>query len=261
MPEIPDHLSYSHLHLLACPYAAWLRYEAALKGPTSIHLALGSALHHSLEHTHREGAFNLKKAVDLFKKEYNRIVIDEDVFVGYPQLKKKETEGVEMLELYDAQITKNTIKDFPLAVEKEFEIPIAGTKLVGKIDRIDWIQETDDYEVSDYKSGSKKPDAFDLRHNLQLTAYAWACLILYGKLPRMLYWHHLRTGEKLPTVRTLQDIEDLKVMIANAVKMKDMGIRHRIYHDGVCNWCDYRGEVCEDTDLEANILKSLSNGT
>jgi CRISPR/Cas system-associated exonuclease Cas4 (RecB family) len=258
MAEIPHHLSYSHLHLLACPYAAFLRYEAALKGPTTIHLALGTSIHKALEETHLAGKFNLLKAVAIFKAEYNRVVVDEDVFVGYPQLKKLETEGVEMLELYDAQISKGQIKDFPLAMEKEFEIPIAGTNLVGKIDRIDWEDETGDYTVTDYKSGKKKPDAFDLRHSVQFTAYSWAGLILYGKLPRKMYWHHLRTGELLETVRTMDDIEDLKTMIHNAVRMKDQNIRHRIYHEGVCNWCDYRGDVCEDKELEANLVKALA---
>ena len=254
-----DHISYSFLHLLACPYASFLRYEAALRGPTTPSLALGSALHFALEEAHQEGAFSITNLLNTFKKEYNRIIIEEDVFVSYPQLKKLESEGMTMLEVYYAQVEAGKITKYPLAVEKEFRIPIAGTFLVGRIDKIEHDEYSGEYSLLDYKSGKSKPEAWTLRHNVQLTAYYWACFEIYGKYPKKLIWHHLRTGELLETERTPEDVEQLKLMIHNAVKMKDMDIRHRIFHERVCDWCDFKGAVCDDLELEQRVVGNLDN--
>lgn len=253
-----DHISYSYLHLLACPYASFLRYEAALRGPTTAPLALGSAIHLTLENAHANGIFNIAEWVSAFRAEYNRIIEEEEVFVSYPRLKKLESEGIVMLEVYYAQIEAGQITKYPLAVEKEFRIPIAGTFLVGRIDKMEQ-DDNGEYTVLDYKTGGTKPQPWFLRHNPQLTAYYWACYELYGKYPKKLIWHHLRTGELLETERTPNDVEQLKTMIHNAVKMKDIGIRHRIFHDRVCDWCDYQGSVCDDLELEKKVVGSLDN--
>jgi len=257
----PDHISYSYLHLLVCPYSAFLRYEAGLRGGSSPWLALGNGLHTTLEVAHKEQDFNLRSWIDLFKTEYNRIINDEEVFVSYPQLKKLETEGITMLEVYHGQIEIGQITKTPLDVEKDFRIPVAGTFLVGRIDKVE-----DDGELSiiDYKSGKSKPDAWSLRNNLQLTAYYWAGFEIYGRWPKKLIWHHLRTGEQLVTERTQEDVWNLRVMIDNAVQMREQGIRHRIFHDSICGdgsgrgvSCDFRGAVCNDKELEARTVAQL----
>lgn len=253
LSKIPDHLSYSALHHLACPYASWLKYEHQMRGPTTPWLALGSAVHTSLERTHLAGSFDLMVAVNLFKNEFNRIIEEDEVFVGYPQMVKLRNEGAEMVERYYDQIKSGKIKDNPLVVEKEFSIPVAGTKVVGKIDKLE-IDDDGEYTVTDFKTGRAKPNPWDLRHNLQLTTYYWAVFVLYGKYPKKVVWHHMRTGDLLDSEREPQDIKNLQDMIQNAVWMKQKGIRHRIFHEGVCNFCDFRGETCTDYELEAKLL-------
>lgn len=253
-----DHISYSFLHLLACPYAAFLRYEAALRGPTTIWLALGSAVHFALEVGHTENNLDITHLINVFKAEYNRIVTEDEVFVSYPQLIKQEGEGMTMLEVYHAQIKSGQIAEHPLDVEKEFRIPIAGTHLVGRIDKIEQ-DDAGEYSIIDYKTGKAKPDGWFLRHNVQLTAYYWACYEIYGKYPKKLIWHHLRTGELIETERTPADVEQLKLMINNAVKMKSLDMRHRIFHEKVCEWCDYRGAICDDLELEQRVVDNLGN--
>src|SRR6185503_13436179 len=141
----------------------------------------------------------------------------------------------------------------PTSVEEEFTIPFEGIEVVGKIDVED---NGEQLIVRDYKSASAKPDPWMLRHNLQFTCYAWATYIKHGKLPDKLIWHHLKTGELLETERTMEDVEQLQQIIRNAVQMNQLGIKHRIYHEQVCDYCEYSGTrgrrnaICDNTDLE-----------
>jgi hypothetical protein len=254
------HISYSYLHLLACGYAAFLKYNAAVKGPTTEYIALGNAVHHALEEAHKEtGTFNFLQSVPAFQTEFMRIIEDDQVAVGWPKLKKMESEGIEMLERYDAQITSGTISASPLALEVSFNLPFMGTEIVGRIDKVEFIEGIG-YIVTDYKTGATKPTAWSLSHNVQLSTYAWACQEIYGELPAKVIWHHLRTGELLESPRTEQDINDVKLMITNALKMDELGIRHRIFHDNVCSMCDFRGAMCDDRELEQQALDTVAAG-
>lgn len=258
------HLSYSHLHLLACPYSAFLKYQAAVKGPTTKWIALGNAVHHGIEKAHVDDlfdspqAYNVEQAIALFKEEFLRIVEDEQVSIGWPELKKMEAEGIEMLVQYDAQINEGIISPTPLALEQPFEIPFLDTAIVGRIDKIE--QDEQGYIVTDFKTGKSKPTQWSLSHNVQLSTYAWAVREKYGVLPYKLVWAHLRTGELLETTRTEQDITDVQNMVGNAIAINEAGIRTRIYHDNVCNMCDYQGPTCDDRELENQALEALEIG-
>lgn len=252
------HLSYSHLHLLACPYAAWLKYEAAVKGPTTKWIALGNATHYAIEHGHTDSGFNLESSISQFSDEFNRIIEEELVSIGWPEIKKMEAEGIDMLRLYDEQISEGIISSKPLALEKEFRIPFLDTSVVGKIDKLE--RDDQGYIVTDFKTGKSKPTQFSLRHNVQLSTYAWACQELFGEIPHTLIWHHLRTGERLETTRSQQDIDDVKQMVGNAIAIYEAGIRTRIFHDNVCGMCDYQGSMCEDREFEKSTLELLGTG-
>lgn len=255
------HISYSRLHLLACPYASFLKYSGNVKGPTTKWIARGNAVHHALEHSFNEAGFSLEEAIRLYREEFARIVDEEYVSVDWPTTKKLEAEAIIMLEKVNDKIESGIISAFPLAMEKEFEIPFGGTKVVGKIDRLDYDPDTDEYSVTDYKTGKDKPEKWFLRHNPQLTAYAWAVLEMYGKLPSKVIWHHLATDELLETERTIQDIDDVKQTVTNAIAMDENGIRHRIFHEKVCGQCDFAGEdLCTNRELEAQIEEALGEG-
>jgi hypothetical protein len=245
-------MSYSYISKFACPYAAFLRYQGGIKGPSSIHLVLGSALHFALEQCHSINEWELELATNIFKEELIRLVWAEEVPVGWPDIKKKEAEGIKMLELHDKQILGGTIPARPAAVEQEFRLQFESLEIVGKIDRVDW--EGDDLIISDYKSGQKEPIQWSLDHNLQFTAYSWASQTLYGRIPDRLVWWHLRNGKRLVTHRTQADIDQLKTMVDAIVKKNDDGFRYRIFQDEICKWCDYQGPICDDPDLEQKIL-------
>jgi putative RecB family exonuclease len=169
-------------------------------------------------------------------------------------MKKQEAEGLEMLELFTYGIEQGKISAQPFENEKEFKLPFANEiVVVGKIDRID-LDDDGEYIVTDYKSGAREPNAWFLDHDLQFTTYAWACKEMYGKLPKELRWHHLRNGKQLVTHRTDDDITQLLQMLQNALDMNRQNIRYRVFHSQVCNWCEFSGPVCDDKELEAQLL-------
>jgi CRISPR/Cas system-associated exonuclease Cas4 (RecB family) len=264
-----QHISYSSLHSMACPYANFLRYEGKLRGPTNRYLALGSALHLALELCHTpDKDFILNDAITVFKTEFSRIIHDDEVFIKYPDLIKTQAEGAEMLSLYQYGLDHGKISVLVRDVEKEFSIPFEGIDIVGKIDKVENVLKEDEtsgygYSIVDYKSGSKKPDPWFLDHNLQFTAYAWAGKLLYGELPTKLIWHHLRTGDLLETTRTDQDIEELKQMVRDTEHMREQGIRYRVYHEQICGWCEFSGmgqdksTVCDDRELERRLVAQV----
>jgi hypothetical protein len=248
-------ISYSYLHTFACPYAAFLRYQGGMRGKTTKYLALGNALHLALEEGHNLVSWDLPKVVKIFKDEFMRIIWDDEVGVGWPEIKKMEGEGLKMLEKFDQQRGVDFPAN-PTEVEAEFRLPFNNLEIIGKIDRID--RDGDEYDVTDYKSGSKEPEQWFLSRNLQFTVYAWAGLEKYGKLPRNMYWHHLRNGKRLVTTRTLDDIEELKRTVSSVIGMNDNGIRYRIYHEYICGFCEYKGAVCDSRTLEEDILNGYN---
>jgi len=249
-------ISYSYLHALACPYQAFLRYEAQIKVKPTDNLVFGSALHHGLETSHKEG-WALDRASSLFIEEFRRLIEDEEVFIPYPKMKKMEIEGKEILAIYDERVTQGLPDTFPTEIEKEFEIPFEDeVVIVGKIDKI--FHYGEDYFILDYKSGKTEPSEWFIRHDLQFTCYAWAGLELYGKLPTRLYYHSLRKNKLIETTRTLEDIEQLKQMIRNAIFMSKNDLRYRVYHSEVCKWCDYVGNTCDDKELENKLVSEVN---
>lgn len=246
-------VSYTYLHTLSCPYQAFLRYEGKLKGPLTHSLALGNALHLALEELHKN-TLTRHEVMQVYLGEYTRLTLDDNFFATYPQIKKAQAEGVDMLTKYYDQMEAGYIDPNPLAVEAEFRLPIAGIDIVGKIDKVERTPEG--LVVTDYKSGSKKPDDWFLRRNLQFTAYYWACKTIYGEYPVAVQWHHLRTGQILSSIRDEFDIEQLTRIVEAAVHMQDVDLRYRVYHEQICGWCDYSGAngACDDEHLEEQIL-------
>ena len=246
-------LSYTYLHTLACSYQVFLRYEGKLKGPITSHLALGNAAHLALEMLHLN-KLSRQEMMQIYLDEYERITQEDNFFATYPQIKKGQGEGVNMLTKYYDQMEAGYISSTPLAVEKEFRLPILDIEIVGKIDKVE--ESSEGLIVTDYKSGSTKPAEWLLRRNLQFTAYYWACKEMYGEYPAKVQWHHLRTGEILTSERDEWDIEQLKRIVEAAIHLQNQDLRYRVYHEKVCDWCSYSGigGACDDPLLEAQIL-------
>jgi CRISPR/Cas system-associated exonuclease Cas4 (RecB family) len=174
-----DHISVSQIRMyLRCPAQYYFHYVENIKVPSSGPLVLGKAVHAALEYYFWEKIFigtgaQLDDVLDVYSEAFEKERLD--AVWGDEDPSKAKDEGAELIKLY---LTETAPQVIPLAVEKKFEVPIAGTVLLGYIDLI-----TTDGKIIDHKVVSKTPSENKIKEDIQLTAYAMAYRELFGELP------------------------------------------------------------------------------
>ncbi len=153
-------------------------------------------------------------------------------------LGKLYNEGLKMVDLYDfTQIA-------PLEMELGFELPYPNRDeplviMQGYFDQI-----LRGNILVDLKTGLRKPKQGVLKYNPQFIIYAWAFRELYGVMPKI-YWHHLRTGEKLLADVAEEQINSLDPIVRGLKAQVEYTseIEHypRNVDDMVCGMCSFRG--------------------
>jgi CRISPR/Cas system-associated exonuclease Cas4 (RecB family) len=191
-----------------CPKLFYYNYVEKLEEPRHVLTIMGSALHKSIENFYKK---NIPPLVTFNKEFYNGVSFAENE-VG---LKGRDTPV--QVALLGQSIIDSIQWDFkPTELEKSFMLPFPNKENPVCIMRgiIDMILE--DGIIIDHKSSKTKPTKKKLADNYQFTIYAWAYRELYGKLPEVVYWHHLRTAE-LITADVLTDFEEKLTNIVNDV--------------------------------------------
>lgn len=151
---------------------------------------------------------------------------------------KLYNEGLKMVDLYDF----NQIP--PLEMELGFELPFPNREepvvlIQGFFDQI-----LRGDVLVDLKTGLRRPKPSVLKYSTQFVLYAWAYRELYGKLPKI-YWHHLRTGDKIladigeeQIASLFPIIMGLKAQLTYADQIEQYP---RNVDDMVCGMCSFRG--------------------
>jgi hypothetical protein len=152
---------------------------------------MGSALHYAIEQYYLNGN---DAPAQVFSRHYNDAVASavnsENGLVATHLIGKASQLGREIINEMDWE------KFDPTHIEYGFKLPFPTNSprvlMRGFIDMI-----TADERIIDHKSSSKKPTAAELANNPQLLIYVWAYKELFGKFPKSVHWHHLRTSELL----------------------------------------------------------------
>jgi len=168
-----------------------LQYVDGLTSNKHVYTVMGSALHYAIEQYYVK---DNDAPVQVFSRHYNEAVstaVNSDNGLVATHLIGKAS-----------QLGRGIIQEMnwdqfnPTYVEYGFKLPFpAHNPLVLMRGFIDMI--TDDERIIDHKSSSKKPTAVELANNPQFLLYVWAYKELFGKLPKSVHWHHLRTSELL----------------------------------------------------------------
>ncbi|HZR64147.1 MAG TPA: ATP-dependent DNA helicase [Terriglobales bacterium] len=141
-----------------------------------------------------------------------------------------------------------------LHTEEPFTMQISGTKLVGRIDRIDRAT-GDRVVITDYKTGKPKSQE-DADESLQLSLYALAAREKWGYRADRLVFHNMEGNTAISTTRSEIQLEEAKVKVENvAAKIAEGKFDAKPgFH---CSWCSYR-LLCPKTEKQIPQLLAIA---
>ncbi len=217
--------------------------------PEEPHAALqyGAAMHLALRHYYDAIRFQRPVAaaevVQIFRDEFAKAIIVDDY-----QRELYETQGTQQLQDFVAAAETN-LPDV-LHTEQEFDIDVSGTKIRGRIDRIDRLPDGT-VRVIDYKTGKPKSEK-DADKSLQLSIYAMAASQKWDYTPSVLALQNLADGSLAVTQRTDADIAKASAQVREAAENIAAGKFEpkRGFH---CSWCGFRS-LCPATEKNLVVL-------
>lgn len=233
-------LSYSRINKYAqCPWRFKLHYLDALPSEPQASLQFGTVVHAACEQLIR----------DLLRKSEPTRLSPHDATEALKQAWIQE--GLTDVALFaeGLRIVKNFAEKQGvldpanvLAVEGEFDFPVGDFRLVGKIDRVDKIDD-ETLHIIDYKTNHQLFTCDELDCHLQLSLYQAAAQRLWPwarkfKLTLLM----LRHGLELSTTRTPEQIEAALeyVQTIGKVIQRDATFEPRI--SPLCAYCEYRSQ-------------------
>lgn len=138
--------------------------------------------------------------------------------------------------------------NIPIAAEQEFEIDLAGKKLLGFIDRVEKTP-TGEYEIYDYKTGKSELNGSTIKKDIQVNAYSIGIEKKLGKFPVSVSLLYLRKEKRLPYQVTTEGVE--------AVKQEMMALIDGVLSERfaptpayfTCKYCDYQS-ICDAKEID-----------
>lgn len=233
-----DKISYSKLDKYNnCPLS--YKYEYILNVPVQKNpsTSFGESMHKTLNDYHNKKSFGINvsfaELCEIFKKNWVPIGhINKDHSVEHFK------NGLQMLENYYNKHNNESIKHKGL--EKEFEIKLGDTKLVGKIDRID-ILPSGNVELIDYKTGKVKDQNY-VDKDEQLAIYTLGATQGLGLSVEKLSYYYIEEGVKISTTKTkeqLQEVQKKAIETINKIKKSKFVAQPGIH----CSWCSFK-DIC-----------------
>lgn len=166
-----EHISANQLSTwIRCPKQYEFRYLLGYKLPPTGALTRGRACHRAWEADHRNKIetkknLPLQNILDIYSGEFDASAPETEWNPDEDKGKVKDT-GTKMVEVYHCKISKQVQ---PIACEEPFEIEIQDHVVQGVIDL-----ETDQHEIRDAKTTSKRRPYIPMDHQLQMTIYSRA---------------------------------------------------------------------------------------
>jgi DNA helicase II / ATP-dependent DNA helicase PcrA len=146
-----------------------------------------------------------------------------------------------------------------LNTEQKFDLPVAGMKLTGRIDRIDRVVSggvgltsadstsvgSDGVAIVDYKTGKPKTQK-EADDSLQLSLYALAAKEAWGMRAERLIFHNLEDNSMVVTTRDSADLEKARLKVCEAAENIAAG-SFPAKPGYQCSFCPYRN-LCPATE-------------
>ncbi len=131
-----------------------------------------------------------------------------------------------------------------LETEQKFDLLVEGTKVSGRVDRVDRVG-SDGVAIIDYKTGKPKNQK-DADESLQLSLYALAAKEVWGMRADRLVFHNLEDNTAVVTTRNEGDLEAAKIKVRKTAEAIAAG-KFAAKPGHHCGFCPYRN-LCPATE-------------
>jgi len=232
-----------------CPLQFKLNRDWRIPEESHAALQYGSAMHLALRHYYDAVRFdrpaNAPDVIQVFRDEFAKAVIPDDY-----QRELYEQQGERQLQDFVAAAATNLPN--VLHTEQEFTIELAGSKIRGRIDRIDHLDDGT-VRIVDYKTGKAKTQD-DADDSLQLSIYALAAQQKWGYKASALALQNLEDGSMPVTQRSEIDLRQVSDRVHEVAQQIAQGKfdptpgRH-------CSWCGFRN-LCPATEKNLIVLQT-----
>jgi RecB family exonuclease len=214
------------------------KFEREWKLSRQLHAALqyGAAMHRVLRTYYdsiRQGRVKREdELLQLFSDDLGSTGIQDDY-----QHDLYLQRGLEHLKEFLAGRRSATLPEV-LHTEEWFDVQIAGTKLTGRIDRMDRAADGS-VVIVDYKTGKARTQE-DADESLQLSIYAMAAEQKWGYRVGELVFHNLEGNIPIISKRTEFQLEQARERVLAVVRgIADGNFKPK--PDFYCNFCAFRG--------------------
>jgi RecB family exonuclease len=228
-------LSYSSINTYeTCPAKFKFQYEDRLPSAPSAALSFGDSLHRALHLFHGRPvpvAPSLQELHEMLESVWVR-----EGFRDESEERTYRDHGRQVLQQYHRENSADY--RIPAALEHRFTIEIEGVAVSGVIDRMDRIP-GGGYEIIDYKTNRRLPPQQRIDQDLQLSIYHLAAGEVWGIEPERLTLYYLLPGQRMTTVRTKRDVDDLRRRIGTVAERVASG-RFEPRQNPLCDWCEYQ---------------------
>jgi putative RecB family exonuclease len=214
------------------------KFEREWKLSRKLHAAVqyGAAMHRVLRTYFDSARLGRTKSDDeliqIFREDLVACGIQEDY-----QRDLYLKQGVEQLQDFLA-VARTADRPEVLHTEEWFDVQIAGTKVAGRIDRIDRSPDGS-VNIVDYKTGKARSQE-NADESLQLSIYAMAALQKWGYRVGQLVFHNLEGNIRIESKRTEFQLEDARERVRDvAANIADGNFEPKLgFH---CTFCAFRG--------------------
>jgi RecB family exonuclease len=228
-------LSYTSLNTYeTCPAKYRFQFVDGVPGTPSPALSFGDSLHQALYRFHNRPV-PVPPSLPEFQ-EILKAVWTGDGYAGEAEEQAYFDHAREVLARYHADNADSY--RIPAAAEFRFSIDVDGVQVTGVIDRMDRLP-GGGYEIIDYKTNRRLPPQARVDRDLQLSVYALAAEEIWGIRPERLTLYFLLPGQRMSTVRTQADADELRRRIAVAAERIDSG-KFEPRENPLCDWCDFQ---------------------
>ncbi len=231
-----SYISFSQIDtFLTCPLK--YKYRYILQIPTRPHhvFTFGQTIHTTLHNFHllegKNQFLSLENLLALYEKHF-----DASGYESEEHKKQRFAEGKKYLKKY-FESHKEKFPGKPWHLEKKFILKIGTLPLIGKIDRIDRLEEG--YELIDYKTGKAKEQA-DVDKDRQLSIYAMAAKWCLNLEVKQLSLYFIEENKKITTFRSQEQlIEEKESILKTIEEIKKSDFSAKPNYPFPCQYCEY----------------------